>query len=88
MQLVHIYVLLATLRYIKCNLNILQEAPLCLALKSITFLKRAIKSFSLAPKLSYTMVLCIVTCHCVKQTGIVLLSCDIHVYHLFYYIIE
>lgn len=34
------------------------------------------------------MVLCIVTYHCVEHTGIVLLSCDVHVYHLLYYIIE
>lgn len=33
------------LQYIRCNLNILQEAQWCLALQPITFLKRAIKSF-------------------------------------------
>lgn len=44
------------LQYIRCNLNILQEAQWCLALQPITFLKRAIKSFSLAWKLSYILV--------------------------------
>lgn len=44
------------LQYIRCNLNILQEAQWCLALQPITFLKRAIKSFSLAWKLSYKYI--------------------------------
>lgn len=44
------------LQYIRCNLNILQEAQWCLALQPITFLKRATKSFSLAWKLSYILV--------------------------------
>lgn len=44
------------LQYIRCNLNILQEAQWCLALQPITFLKRSIKSFSLAWKLSYILV--------------------------------
>lgn len=81
MQLVHnIYIYMFCLQYIRCNLNIVQEALLYLALLSVTFLKRAIKIFSLAPKLSNTVVLCIMTCHCLEHTGIVLLSCDNYMY--------